>query len=140
MRGNGLQLLHRDPDPRPGFGRAQQALQPLLSYLLLLAGLFWLIATHRLLSSLLFLIILVVHRPRFGWRRGILSLVLWGLFSASSVAPFDITFINYPGPPRFVRLIVGLPSPQGALLLMQHEGVWAGCMRRCNEAKWVWVW
>jgi hypothetical protein len=140
MRSDGLHLLNRDLPPRPGYGRVKQALQPLLSHLPLLAGLVWLMATHRLLSSLLFLIVLVVHRPRFGWRRGILSLALWGLFYASSVAPFDITFINYPGPPRFVRLIAGLPSPQGYLLLMQHEAVWAGCMRRGNEPKWVWVW
>jgi len=41
-------------------------MQVLLYYLLLLASLVWLIASQRLLSSLLFLIALVIHRPRFG--------------------------------------------------------------------------
>jgi len=133
-------LLYRFTDPKTGYGRGKQALQTLFSYLLPLVGLVWLTATPRLLSLLLLPIILVIHRPRFGWRRGVLMLVLWGLFYASSVVPFDITFINYPGPPRFVRLIVGLPSPEGYLLVMQHEAVLAGCIRRGNEPKWVWVW
>ena len=133
-------MLNRYTDPNAGYGCGKQSLQTLLYYPLLVAGFVWLIATQRLLSSLLFLIILFIHRPRFGWRRGLLSLVLWGMFFASSVVPFDLTFINYPGPPRFVRLIVGLPSPEGYLLLMQHEAVLAGCMRQGNEPKWVWVW
>ncbi len=140
MRGDGLKLLNRDLGLRADYGQAQKALQTLLFYLPLLAGLIWLIVTQRLLSSLLFLIILMVHRPRVGWRKGTLALVLWGLFFASSMAPFDLTFISYPGPPRFVRLIAGLPTPQGYLLLRQHQAVWAGCMRHGNEPKWVLVW
>ena len=135
-----MYLLNRSLYPRVDCRRVQDRLKTLLYYLLLIAGLLWLGITQRLLSSLIFLVILVVHRPRIGWRRGIASVVLWGIFYASSVAPFDITFINYPGPPRFVRLLVGLPTAEGYLLLEQHQAVWAGCVMHRNQPKWVLVW
>ncbi len=139
-QGDKLKLLHLYTDPRAGLGRWKLAIGVLFSYLLPLSGILWLLVTQLLLSSLLFLIILAIHRPRLSWRRGFLCLLLWGLFFASSIAPFDITFINYPGPPRFVRLIAGRPTLQGYLLLMQHEAVLTGCMRHGNEPKWVWIW
>ena len=140
MGDKGLNGLKIKLDSSNSYRWAIKMLEALLYYLPVFAGFFWMIVSHRLLSMLLFPICLVVHRPRCGWRRRMIGLIVWGLFFASSIAPFDITFMNYPGPPRFVRYIAGYPSLEGTFLLMQDEAVWGGCMMHGNEPQWVLVW
>ena len=49
--------------------------------------------------------------------------------------PIDVSLQNYPGPPRFVRLVMGLaPEPKNGEVML------GGCMVRGNEPRWVWVW
>ena len=135
-----MKRLKTKLDSNAGYRWAIKVLDVLTYYVPMFAGVICLFPSHRMLSTLIFPLCVFIHWPRFGWRRRILSLVFWGLFFATLITPFDITFINYPGPPRFVRYLVGYPSLDGTLLLMQHEAVWGGCVRHFNEPEWVLVW
>lgn len=61
-------------------------------------------------------------------------------FLIATFLPIDITTLNYPGPPRFVPLIVGAPSSQAAAREERGEVVLRGCISRGNDPKWVLVW
>jgi len=61
-------------------------------------------------------------------------------FLVATFLPIDITGQNYPGPPRFVPLIVGAPSSEDAAREERGEVVLGGCISRGNDPKWVLVW
>ena len=61
-------------------------------------------------------------------------------FLVATFLPIDITSQNYPGPPRFVPLIVGAPSSEDAAREERGEVVLRGCISRGNDPKWVLVW
>lgn len=61
-------------------------------------------------------------------------------FLVATFLPIDITSLNYPGPPRFVPLIVGAPSSEDAAREERGEVVLRGCISRGNDPKWVLVW
>ena len=61
-------------------------------------------------------------------------------FLVATFLPIDITTQNYPGPPRFVPLIVGAPSPKAVAQEARGEVVLRGCISRGNDPKWVLVW
>jgi hypothetical protein len=112
----------------------------LLFVIIPLAGILWFMHTERVLSALLIWIPLLCHHFLFYRGKIVLLMCAWVLFFASTVAPFDVTFVNLPGPPRFVRLLAGFPSHEGYLLLQSHEAIWNGCLIHGNEPDWVWVW
>lgn len=115
-------------------------LEPFCRLLVFIIGWIGLIHARRLLSSILVWIPVFLYLYPGTRRKLVLWTFAWALFFASSIAPFDITFINYPGPPRFVKVITGLPSCEGYGLLLRYEAVWRGCIRHGNEPEWVWVW
>lgn len=67
-----------------------------------------------------------------------------------SLMPFDISTQDYPGPPRFVPLVLGYPSMEGAINNWGDDDMvsgnsWNGeVMVRGrsfgNDPKWIWVW
>ena len=61
-------------------------------------------------------------------------------FLVATFIPIDITNLNYPGPPRFVPLIVGAPSSEATAREERGEVVLRGCISRGNDPKWVLVW
>ena len=61
-------------------------------------------------------------------------------FLVAAFLPIDITTENYPGPPRFVPLIVGLPNSEAVAQEERGEVVLRGCISRGNDPKWVLVW
>ena len=61
-------------------------------------------------------------------------------FLVATFLPIDITSRDYPGPPRFVPLIVGAPSSEDAAREERGEVVVRGCISRGNDPKWVLVW
>ena len=70
------------------------------------------------------------------------TLLRW-VFVALLIAaflPVDISFQNYPGPPRFVPLIMGMPGPEDFVQRERGEVRLGGCIMRGNEPKWVLVW
>ena len=61
-------------------------------------------------------------------------------FLIATFLPIDITLQNYPGPPRFVPLIMGTPLEDDIAREERAEVVLGGCFLRGNAPKWVLVW
>ncbi len=57
-----------------------------------------------------------------------------------SLMPFDISTQDFPGPPRFVPLVMGYPSEEGEEKSKQGEFMLGGDIVWGNEPKWMWVW
>ena len=107
-------------------------------------GLFfcWIVAmeSYRLTASFVFLA-LVVSYIYFLWTsKTKLMRFLFVAFLVASFVPVDITLRNYPGPHRFVPLIIGAPRENDVELEERGEAVLAGCISRGNDPRWVLVW
>ena len=61
-------------------------------------------------------------------------------FLIAAFLPVDVTFTNYPGPPRFVPLIVGAPHDEDVAREERGEVFLNGCIVRGNPPRWVLVW
>ena len=61
-------------------------------------------------------------------------------FLIAALLPLDITLQNYPGPPRFVPLVMGTPLEADIARAERGEVVLGGCILRRNAPKWVLVW
>jgi hypothetical protein len=61
-------------------------------------------------------------------------------FLVTAFLPIDISLLNYPGPPRFVPLIMGAPGPEVSARWRRGEVVLGGCIMRSNAPRWVLVW
>jgi len=61
-------------------------------------------------------------------------------FLLTAYLPVDISLQNYPGPPRFVPLIMGMPREDDIARQERGEVVLGGCILRDNPPKWVLVW
>jgi hypothetical protein len=69
--------------------------------------------------------------------------IAWGCFLlvvGVSYLPFDVTFLDYPGSPRFVPLVMGLPTEETAKRAESGEVVLGGCIVSGHEPRWVLVW
>lgn len=56
------------------------------------------------------------------------------------LSTIDVTLLNYPGPPRFVTVIMGTPRDNDIAMEARGEAVLGGCILRGNEPRWVLVW
>ena len=65
---------------------------------------------------------------------------LFVAFLVASFVPIDITLQNYPGPPRFVPLILGMPRHDDFASEERGDVVLRGCISRGNDPRWVLVW
>jgi hypothetical protein len=104
------------------------------------ASLFWLLLTARLLglitlSATAVLYFQFLRSGSAAWMR-----LAWVIFVISILAPIDISFKNYPGPPRFVPLVMGLVGVEGFKKDQRGEIMLGGCVVRGHEPRWVWVW
>jgi len=61
-------------------------------------------------------------------------------FLVAVFLPIDVTLQNFPGPPRFVPLVMGLPTGEAFAKAKNGEMMLGGCIVRGNEPRWVWVW
>lgn len=61
-------------------------------------------------------------------------------FLLAALLPIDISLQNYPGPPRFVPLVMGTPTEADIAREERGEVMLGGCILRGNAPKWVWVW
>ncbi len=96
--------------------------------------------SYRLSASFVFLALVVSYiyflwTSKTKWMR-----FLFVAFLVVSFVPVDITLRNYPGPPRFVPLIIGAPRDNDVELEERGEVVLAGCISRGNDPRWVLVW
>ena len=93
------------------------------------------------LTALVLLIALAVsyfhflRSSRTVWMRLIFVSFLIAVF-----LPIDVWPVNYPGPPRFVPLVMGPPAGYTAAQIKNGEVILGGCIVRGNEPRWVWVW
>lgn len=102
----------------------------------------WVVAveSYRATASILFLVLVVsyVHflfTSKTRWMR-----LVFVAFLVASFIPVDITLRNYPGPPRFVPLILGMPRYDDFAREERGEVVLRGCILRGNDPRWVLVW
>jgi hypothetical protein len=93
------------------------------------------------LTALALLIALATSYFRF-LRSGRTALMrlLFVSFVIAVFLPIDLWPVNYPGPPRFVPLVMGMPGPELSAQAERGEAILGGCMVRGNEPRWVWVW
>jgi hypothetical protein len=56
------------------------------------------------------------------------------------VLPVDISTQNFPGGPRLVPFVVGLPAPETAARATRGELFLAGCIGSEFDPEWVLVW
>ena len=61
-------------------------------------------------------------------------------FLIAAFLPIDVTVQNYPGPPRFVPLIMGSPTDEDTVREERGEVVLGGCILKENPPQWVLVW
>jgi hypothetical protein len=101
----------------------------------------WLLVSGRLLSLPLALLAVVLLTTGVRWRTlRHWAVAAWVLALATTFLPFDVTLRNYPGPPRFVPLIMGLPTADDAQKCERGEAVCGGCLVSGREPAWVLVW
>lgn len=87
---------------------------------------------------LLVLILSYIHSlftTKTKWMRLVLVAFLVAVF-----LPIDVTLTNYPGPPRFVPLIMGSPRDEDIAKEERGEAYLGGCILRANPPRWVLVW
>jgi hypothetical protein len=96
--------------------------------------------SFRWTGILLFVALLVMYvnflrRSNTKWMRLIFVALLVAVF-----LPIDVTLTNYPGPPRFVPLVLGAPNDRDIARERRGEVVLGGCIMHGNDPKWVLVW
>ena len=105
-----------------------------LLWILWLPTPFRLLALPLLGATLALIVIHLVWRGRPWWW------VAWMLTLGASFLPIDITLANSPGPPRFVPLVMGLPTQASIERNRRGEIALGGCMVSGQEPRWVLVW
>jgi len=96
--------------------------------------------SYRATAAVLFLLLVIsyIHflfTAKSKWLRLILV-----AFVIAAFLPIDVTLKNYPGPPRFVPLIMGSPTDDDSAREERGEVVLGGCILRDNPPRWVLVW
>lgn len=104
---------------------------------LFFASFFVLHDSYRVTAEILLFVLIVsyihfLRTTKTKWMR-----LIFVAFLVAAFLPVDLTFQNFPGPPRFVPLIMGLTDGARA---SRGEVMVGGCMVRGNEPRWVWVW
>lgn len=107
---------------------------------LFVCSILWSSVTLRLLSTLIFFTVLLLYFLKPQRCRTVWAIVAWLVFVGSTFLPVDISFQNYPGPPRFVPLVMGLPTMETVLRATNGEVVLGGYVVTGFEPEWVWVW
>ena len=112
----------------------------LIALPLLLACLVVLHDSPRATASVL-LLVLILSYIHFFWTNNTRWLrLIFVAFLIATFLPIDVTLKNYPGPPRFVPLIMGSPTDEDVALEERGEAVLGGCILRGNPPRWVLVW
>jgi len=96
--------------------------------------------SYRATAAVLFLLLVISYiyflfTAKSKWLRLILV-----AFVIAAFLPIDVTLKNYPGPPRFVPLIIGSPTDDDSAREERGEVVLGGCILRDNPPRWVLVW
>ena len=100
----------------------------------------WFLAAYRLVGIPLLVTVIVLYfrKPQRCATRWVV--LVWLALLGTTLLPVDISFRNYPGPPRFVPLVMGLPARETVTRAERGECMLGGCVVTGYEPKWVWVW
>ena len=92
-------------------------------------------------TATVLLLVLILSYIHFFWTSKTRWLrLIFVAFLIAVFLPIDVTLKNYPGPPRFVPLIMGSPRDEDVALQERGEAVLGGCILRGNPPRWVLVW
>lgn len=92
-------------------------------------------------TALILLVALIASYVRFLWTgRTRWMRLIFVAFLIATFLPIDVSLRSYPGPPRFVPLIMGSPTAEDSAREERGEVVLGGCILRGNAPRWVWVW
>jgi len=101
----------------------------------------WGLVTFRALGGLLLVALLCSYvcfllHGRVFWMR-----LMWVAFIISTLLPVDISFRNYPGPPRLIPYFSGTPTAEALGKVKRGEMMWSGsCGGGDLEPEYVLVW
>jgi hypothetical protein len=112
----------------------------LLGPVLLVSSLTIYIYSSRVTAAILLLTLFACYIRFLFTSKTTLLRFVFVAFLIAAFLPVDISFQNYPGSPRFVRLVMGLPGPELARRGQRGEVMLGGCMVRGTEPRWVFVW
>jgi hypothetical protein len=96
--------------------------------------------SYRATASVIFLTIIACYIHFLVTLKTKLLRLTFVAFLIAAFLPIDISLQNYPGPPRFVPLIMGAPGEPDVAQADRGEVMLGGCIMHGNEPKWVWVW
>ena len=120
--------------------KQSKVFKALLGPVLLFSSLMVLQYSARTTAALLLLVLIGCYiRFLFTSQTEWLRLVFVA-FLITAFLPVDLSLQNYPGPPRFVPLIMGMPREDDFARRERGEVVLGGCILRGNEPKWILVW
>jgi hypothetical protein len=108
--------------------------------LLLIFSIFWYLMSFRILSVPLFFSIFAFYFFRSLNGKRHFQFLIWLLFLGSTFLPFDISFKNIPGPPRFVPMVMGTLTVDGYKQADAGVFLAGGCVASGYEPDYVWVW
>jgi hypothetical protein len=97
------------------------------------------LGSYRLLPAIVFPIVVVLWLTLMLHNRLWLVIACWILFLLVCVLPFDISFRNVPGPPRFVPLQMGLVTGLNEEAA-RGDVILGSCTETGLEPKWILVW
>lgn len=107
---------------------------------LFLFAIFLLLFSYRLTGFVLLVALAVSYFHFLRTSRTALMRIVFVSFLIAVFLPIDVTLKNVPGPPRFVPLIMGLPSEPTVERARRGDVMLGGCMVRGTEPRWLWVW
>jgi hypothetical protein len=112
----------------------------LLWFLTGLAFIFTL-APWRLLPDIFLLafVILWIRRPHLR-KAKMLAMVFTAFLLMEAYLPFDISMFYWPGKPRVVQLVMGLPKKETVQRAQRGEVALGGCIVMGNEPRWILIW
>lgn len=112
----------------------------LIGPLLLMLCLLVLGESYRATARVL-LVVLIASYVHFLWTSKTRWMkLIFVAFLIAAFLPIDVSVKNYPGPPRFVPLIMGAPRDEDVAREERGEVVLGGCILRGNAPRWVMVW
>lgn len=120
--------------------RQNKIFKALVAPFLLLACLVVMHDSPRATATVLLLVLIVSYVHFFWTSKTRWMRLIFVAFLIAVFLPIDVTLKNYPGPPRFVPLIMGSPRDEDVALEERGEAVLGGCIMRGNPPRWVLVW
>lgn len=120
--------------------RQTRIFKVLLGPVLLVSSLAVLQYSFRVSAAILLLVLIGCYIRFLFTSKTTLLRSVFVAFLITAFLPVDISFLNYPGPPRFVQLIMGMPGPEDFVQRERGEVMLGGCIMRGNAPKWVLVW